>query len=175
MRPARIAGAVGLAYIGMNGAITGYSEQIRAKGYEPYPTMAIGSPPPLLSWQRERIIRTSGGTWLSSSGEGADFGFGYRLVSTAPCSMPEVETLRRSNADLDAFLFWSRAPFAERAADGSVVIRDARFYDPRARDRFTVALKNVQCEPKITTARPEPVEGRERGAGGLRQAQPEQG
>jgi inner membrane protein len=55
--------------------------------------------------------------------------------------------LRKADADLDAFLFWSRAPFAERAPGGSVLIRDARFYDPRAADRFTVALPDVRCEP----------------------------
>ncbi|NJO14007.1 MAG: hypothetical protein HC870_02180 [Rhizobiales bacterium] len=51
-----------------------------------------------------------------------------------------------TNSQLDAFLFWSRAPFATRAADGSVILYDARFYDPRARDRFSVALPDVRCE-----------------------------
>jgi inner membrane protein len=27
-----------------------------------------------------------------------------------------------------------------------VILYDARFYDPRARDRFSVALPDVECE-----------------------------
>ena len=68
-----------------------------------------------------------------------------RLISTSRCQWPDVESLRQTRPDLDAFLFWSRTPFAEAAPDGSVLIRDARFYDPRGRDRFTVALPDVPC------------------------------
>ena len=175
MRPARIAGAVALAYVGVNAALTWHAESIRGEMTEPYPRVAIGSPPPLLSWQRERIIQTSDGRWLSSRGAGRDFGYGYRLVTPRPCALPDLALLRRTNAQLYAFLFWSRAPFAERAPDGSVLIRDARFYDPRARDRFTVELKDVRCEPPTTSVRAEPVEARERGASVLRQAQDERG
>ena len=49
------------------------------------------------------------------------------------------------NSQLNAFLFWSRAPFAERAPDGSVILRDARFTDPRVGDRFSVSLPDVRC------------------------------
>jgi inner membrane protein len=62
------------------------------------------------------------------------------------CAWPDLTDARRTNSQLDAFLFWSRAPFATRAADGSVILYDARFYDPRARDRFSVALPDVTCE-----------------------------
>ena len=65
------------------------------------------------------------------------------------CIFPDLEDIRTANSQLDAFLFWSRAPFAERAPDGSVILRDARFYDPRARDRFSVALPGVRCQPLI--------------------------
>jgi inner membrane protein len=51
-----------------------------------------------------------------------------------------------TNSQLDAFLFWSRAPFLTRAEDGSVVLRDARFTDPRVGDRFALALPDVKCE-----------------------------
>ncbi len=34
----------------------------------------------------------------------------------------------------------------ERAEDGSVILYDARFYDPRARDRFSVAPPDVKSE-----------------------------
>ena len=33
-----------------------------------------------------------------------------------------------------------------------MLLRDARFYDPLARDRFTVALPNITCEPIEETA-----------------------
>ena len=62
------------------------------------------------------------------------------------CEMPDLTEARRTNPQLDAFRFWSRAPFAVRAKDGSVILYDARFYDPRARDRFSVALPDVKCE-----------------------------
>ena len=55
-------------------------------------------------------------------------------------------TGRRTNSQLDAFLFWSRAPFAIRAPDGSVILYDSRYFDPRVRDRFSVALPEVRCE-----------------------------
>jgi len=53
---------------------------------------------------------------------------------------------RRTNSQLDAFLFWSREPFLTRAPDGSVVLRDARFTDPRVADRFSLALPDVKCK-----------------------------
>jgi inner membrane protein len=96
-----------------------------------------------------------------------------RPITQHRCVWPDTKQLRRTNRDLEAFLFWSRAPFTERAPDGSVLVRDARYYDPRARDRFTVELTDVRCQPIATSARAEPVEGPERGASGLRQAQPE--
>ncbi len=67
-------------------------------------------------------------------------------ITANRCAWPDMKALRLTNSQLDAFLFWSRAPFVERAADGSVILRDARFYDPRARDRFSVPLPDVRCE-----------------------------
>ncbi len=62
------------------------------------------------------------------------------------CAWPDLEAARAGNSQLDAFLFWSRAPFAARSEDGSVALYDARFYDPRARDRFSIALPDVECQ-----------------------------
>jgi inner membrane protein len=42
-------------------------------------------------------------------------------------------------------LFWSRTPVAE-CQSGSVILYDARFTDPRVRDRFSVRLPDVKCE-----------------------------
>jgi inner membrane protein len=102
---------------------------------------------PVWSLQRETIVLSRDGRWLSTLGEGDPATYPFLQVTARPCKWPEVDQLRETDTDLDAFLFWSRAPFAERAPDGSVLLRDARFYDPRARDRFTVALPEVECEP----------------------------
>ena len=139
-RPARIAIVSGLAYVGVNAAITWIVETTSGMS-DP---VAIASPVPLFFWQRDTIlgdrndwsVRDRAGTFPP-----------FQPITDHSCAWPEVETLRRTNPNLDAFLFWSRAPFAERAADGSVLLRDARFYDPRAKDRFTVALPDVKCEP----------------------------
>lgn len=136
MRPARIAGAVGLAYIGVNWIIG-----IGGLVYDaPSDYVRIASPEPLTSWKRETLVRANG-RWFYENRKG------FPALTLNPCAFDPGALHKLNNRDLDAFLFWSRAPFAERAPDGSVLIRDARFYDPRARDRFTVALKDVRCEP----------------------------
>lgn len=79
-----------------------------------------------------------------------EFGYGYNHSRGVQCVLPDLAAKRESNPQLDAFLVWSRAPFAERAEDGSIVLRDARFYDPRARDRFSVALPDVRCKELVS-------------------------
>jgi inner membrane protein len=143
-KPAKIAIAVALAYIGMNWVITHYYESVKGTSLEPYPTIAIASPPPFAFWVRERIIQTEDGRWYSSAWTGENIGYGYRAQDAALCKLP-ADAAQKSD-EAAAFMLWSRAPFAERAPDGSVLLRDARFYDPLARDRFTVALPHVKCE-----------------------------
>ncbi|RXZ65812.1 metal-dependent hydrolase [Pelagerythrobacter rhizovicinus] len=139
-RPARIAIAGALAYVGLNGAITWFDETITGTSGE----TVIASPVPLAFWQRDTILGEPN-DW-SVRDHDSEFP-PFRAISDRRCRWPDVEALRLTSPDLDAFLFWSRAPFAERAQDGSMVIRDARFYDPRARNRFSVALPDVTCEP----------------------------
>jgi inner membrane protein len=149
MRPARIGIAVGLAYIGLNGAITArdrhsYGNELASDAEY------ISSPLPLAFWQREQIVGRDRDDWFTfhwSLFGGEPMQRHELVIPSLRCAWPDTERLRSSNRDLNAFLFWSRAPFAERAPDGSVLIRDARYYDPRARDRFTVALPDVRCEP----------------------------
>ena len=57
-RPARIALAVGLGYIGLNGAITYSAEHGASEGPTGNATV-IASPPPLKSWDRERSCPAS--------------------------------------------------------------------------------------------------------------------
>lgn len=156
-RPARSAIAVALAYIGLNGAISA-----SATGPVIYETETIASPVPFAFWEREVLVGGKGEWFVQtdeaeilevvsrSDGEPAEpvvLRPSLRPISANRCRWPALAKARMANPDLDAFLFWSRAPFAERAHDGSVLLRDARFYDPRARDRFTVALPEVKCEP----------------------------
>ena len=141
-RPAWIAIAVSLGYIGVNAGITHRSEQLVRPDPRLSPeAMVIASPVPFRWWEREVLAGVPKEWWVSA---GSPF---VEVLGDTPCAWPDLISMRRTNPDLDAFLFWSRAPFAERAPDGSVLLRDARFYDPRARDRFTLALPDVKCEP----------------------------
>ncbi len=140
-RPARVAIALVVAYIGLNGWNTNrIANATSVHGSDP---QVIVSPVPFTFWDRELIVgvgkprRYEGGLVYSMRDD--------QFLEVAYCSMEPVRAQRSANSQVEAFLFWSRAPFAERAPDGSVLLRDARFYDPRARDRFTVALPDVEC------------------------------
>lgn len=146
MRPARAVIAIMAVYIGLNAAITWRAEAADLKR-EPYPRTAIASPVPLAFWEREHIVQRHDGVWLSSAWTGRPAGHGFAYPEATRCQMPDAGQLAAGGTQVQAFLFWSQAPFAERAADGSVVLRDARFYDPRARDRFAAPLPQVRCLP----------------------------
>ena len=148
-RPAQVGLAAMLAYIGVNGGITWLNHETRGTRTEPYPMAYISAPVPLEFWRREQIAQLYDGRWISSDWRGSKFGHGlpYAYPEQVQCRLPNLATARRTNSQLDAFLFWSRAPFLTRAPDGSVVLRDARFTDPRVGDRFSLALPDVRCEP----------------------------
>ena len=132
-KPARIAMVAALVYIGLNGANT-YAAA-RTFSFSPVQgDTVIASPVPFNPMGRELIV-------------GGDGRYAIEMTVVGDCTIPDFSARHGSNSQLDAFLFWSRTPFAERAPDGSVILRDARFYDPRARDRFSVALPGVRCEP----------------------------
>ena len=133
MRPARVGIAVGLAYIGAN-ALTTWNDK-NFYSYTPVSgATVIASPLPLWGPLRRELI----------VGENGRYGIDSEVVGD--CRLPDFTEARRTNSQLDAFLFWSRAPFLTHADDGSVVLRDARFTDPRVGDRFALALPDVQCE-----------------------------
>jgi len=134
MRPAQVGIAAVLAYIGVNAGSTW-----QASNYFSYAPVSgstvIASPEPLIGpFGRELIV-----------GEAGRYAIAGAVVGD--CRLPDFTSDRRTNSQLDAFLFWSRAPFATRAADGSVVLRDARFTDPRVGDRFSLSLPDVTCDP----------------------------
>ena len=148
MRPARVGIAVGLAYIGVNAGISAMA----VSSLPPYEkenkfgAEVIANPVPLAFWERDLIDGYPSLYWhsryLAFSGHS-----GRREVGN-PCFVNVWHFANQSEADpqVAAFGFWSRAPFAARAPDGSVMLYDARFYDPRARGRFSVALPDVECE-----------------------------
>jgi inner membrane protein len=145
--PAILGTVAALTYIGANGLLSWSVQRVGGVMQEPYPIEVIAAPVPLAFWDRERIARVEGGRWISSHWDGSDFGWGYANSRAAQCRLPDLTEARRTNAQLDAFLFWSRAPFATRAPDGSVILRDVRFTDPRVAGRFEIALPDVRCEP----------------------------
>ena len=141
-RPAQVGLAAMLAYIGVNGFVT-VAHGFHSAGHKP-DDIEISSPLPVLSFVRDEISgRQNDWFHLDESAE--------RWVPFVKpedrCAWPDLTEARRTNSQLAAFLFWSRAPFLTRAPDGSVVLRDARFTDPRVEDRFSLALPDVKCEP----------------------------
>ena len=149
VKPARFAMVASLAYIGLNGAITANAvsdakRDLAGVGIEP--RVVIASPLPLNSWKREVLVGEEG-YWTVFDGKAANHsGISIFELTENFCTYANSKGEALTTGEIEAFLFWSRAPFAERAEDGSVLLRDARFYDPRARDRFTVALPDVKCE-----------------------------
>jgi inner membrane protein len=156
--PALLGIVAALGYIGANGWITARAVEdgqraAQEASFLEHGHKVIASPLPLQFWKRETI-------YLDVAANSDDFFLQYRLgdwslfgglaseVTTPaqPCAWLLEFDEGKLGEQADAFLFWSRAPFATRAADGSVTLYDARFYDPRVRDRFSVALPQVKCE-----------------------------
>lgn len=129
--PARIGLAAVLTYIGVNWLVSDVTEARAAtKG-------AIASPPPVQFWARDVIVPLGEGSWRINQ------------TKLGECALPAAIAAAGENRDLAAFLFWSRAPIAQRAPDGSVLIRDARYADVAASRGFTVALPDVACQPLV--------------------------
>lgn len=152
--------AIMLAYIAMNKMISWFATHNQYETDMSDTHDQISSPVPLAFWKREVLVGGEGEWFVERDvpevleSTDADGNPGKPLIiqpslqpiTDKPCELPDLEDQRQTNSQLDAFLFWSRAPFAERAEDGSIILYDARFYDPRARDRFSVELPNEQCK-----------------------------
>ncbi|MEZ5694436.1 MAG: metal-dependent hydrolase [Altererythrobacter sp.] len=162
MRPARIAIVVALGYIGLNWILSWHAER-SVQSVAEYSNLSlegpaqeiisvvsgqdakvIASPPPVEFWKRQLIFGRDG-RWYEIENSYAAASVARPLIEES-CQLQLDSQSTKANSQLNAFIFWSRAPFAERAPDGSVILRDARFYDPRARDRFSVALPEMRCE-----------------------------
>lgn len=137
-RPAQVGLVAMLAYIGVNWGITQYAK-LQIVFHEPHAVDPIASPVPFNPFRREHISVACSMGYCGVYIE-------RKRVDDVDLEACDLEAARATNSQLDAFLFWSRAPFLTRAADGSVVLRDARFTDPRVGDRFSLALPDVKCE-----------------------------
>lgn len=131
-RPAFVALAAAILYAGLNAGISDrHRDETRLAAATP-PATIIAGPVPLAFWQREMITGNGDGLW-SVDGE--------RLgeIALSRCALAAA---RAADPAIDAFLFWSRAPFAWR--DGETwMLGDARFTDRRA--GFSVALPPGTC------------------------------
>jgi len=143
-RSAWIGGMVGLAYIGMNAAIS-YSIKARSSSPHGGELEVIPSPPPFAFWRRDVIYFDQEKTmWMQVDHTLGKGGGQPRPIAERQC-LTFSGTLEQSS-QYHAFVFWSRAPFFEPQSNGGLVLRDARFYDPLARGRFSVTLPDVECE-----------------------------
>ena len=98
----------------------------------------ISSPPPLAFWRRETI---------GVSGRGSFFVDGERIGNT-PLSACDLAAAREQSEQVDAFLFWSRAPVITRLENGTHLLGDARYYGLED-GRFSVTLPDGLCsEPR---------------------------
>ncbi len=135
MQPARVAIAVALAYIGLNGAVTWRAEAAVVDAPTGIETV-IASPPPL--WSLNRAIITG------SNGLYAVDGVVLPGIPLERCNFAKA---RAESSQVDAFLFWARTPMVVPEEGGVLTLTDARYYDPLARGRFSVALPADACTP----------------------------
>lgn len=147
-RRARLGLLAGSLYIFANGVITGLAEK---RTFDPATyTETIASPVPLAFWERELIFANAEGRVAILPGYDLRNWKDLNVAEPAdlPLSFCKLDEAARQDREVAAFLFWSRAPFATRGEGGSVTLHDARFYDPRARDRFSVRLPPWACEER---------------------------
>ena len=130
-RPAQVAGAIMLAYIGFNLAESSYVEHatantLRQRGIEP--ALVVAGPPPLAFWKRNIEWRSAD---RFGSGE-FDPASGLMLDATSQAiglDDPQLALSERTRRHVRAFLVWSRMPIVVRI-DGRSYLSDQRFYGP---------------------------------------------
>lgn len=137
------------AYLFGNGVLTGLAEartaeRVRAE-YDIVPELVVANPVPIAFWQREMLWRGAGmrgGGSLNLTGGVLPSLFAEPDQGPLPIGMddPRIAAAAARNPALRAFLFWSRMPYAEHRADGSIVIGDQRFGNELARGRFSVPI-----------------------------------
>jgi inner membrane protein len=145
-RPAQIAGAIMLGYIGLNLAESTWVEhatatELRKRGIEPM--LIVAGPPPLTFWNRS-IEWRSRDRFGSGSFSPAT---GIRLEpESQPLGLddPQLALAERTRRYVRSFLTWSRMPIVIRV-DGRAYLTDQRFYDSGRRASsgfFLIPLDN---------------------------------
>jgi inner membrane protein len=130
-RPAQIAGAIMLAYIGINLAESAWVEhatsaELRRRGIDT--TLVVAGPPPFAFW--ERNIQ-----WRSTDRFGAGTFDVQRGLQLDPGSQPidlddpALARAAREQPHVRAYLVWSRMPVVVHV-DGHAYLSDQRFYGP---------------------------------------------
>ncbi|MCB2066004.1 MAG: metal-dependent hydrolase [Erythrobacter sp.] len=94
----------------------------------------ISSPPPLAFWQRESIGVGGAGTFYVDG----------EKLGNRPLTACDLAAARAQDGQVDAFLFWSRAPVLDRRPDGRWQLSDARYYGVE-RSQFSVVLPDGLC------------------------------
>ena len=144
--PARIGLAVALAYVAANLGISRLTAG-EARRDEPYPQVVIANPVILAPWRREILFPQGDSWWARGWSLSGGLGKPRHLWLSMPCALPGGAA-RKDNADLAAFLFWSRAPFAEMdPSSGGILVEDARFAGRTPSGLFAVALPELACRP----------------------------
>ncbi len=137
------------AYILGNGVLTGLAEMQTAERVRVehgiMPELVVANPVPIAFWQRETVWRGEGqhGRRVINLAEGMlPSIFALEVETPAPIGMgdPRIAVAAERDPDVRAFLFWSRMPFAELQADGSIMIWDQRFGHDVARGQFSVRI-----------------------------------
>ena len=135
MQPARVAIAAALAYIGLNSAVTWRAEAAVVDAPTGIETV-IASPPPI--WPLNRAVITGGNGLYAVDGV---------VLPGIPLERCNFAKARAESSQVDAFLFWARTPMVVPEESGVLTLTDARYYDPLARGRFSVALPADACTP----------------------------
>ncbi len=139
--PARAAIAAVALYVSFNIGLSWHVEDQAAARLirtGAAPTLVVASPPPVLFWQRDIFWRDGG-----QMGSGHFDMFSGLTISPARTALgmgdPRIAKAASQRADVAAFLFWSRMPFAVPNRTG-LTINDQRFDNPVTRDRFSVRI-----------------------------------
>jgi inner membrane protein len=152
-RPAVISCLAVLVYISVNAGISNSAvsstlEEIRKRTGQQYIEQIVANPVPIAFWQREVLFGSTNNYYRTE----------YSAFAARPVKVDvpqieigkhlpniiDIEKLAVKNSDLAAFLFWSRMPYdgiTEQNGKREAIVRDARFNNPLAQERFTVRMK----------------------------------
>lgn len=144
--PAIAALALTCVYIAGNGALSVHAESQTAQAVNArdgaIPDLVVASPEPVTFWRREMIWqggKTIGWGSFDAIRDRAVKLDGPEVITNM--GHPAIAKAQAVNDDAAAFMFWARMPYAiiEDIPGGQrVTIKDARFSNPLAADRFTV-------------------------------------